>query len=311
MDLGRLGRFTRTLAPFVLAITLATGCAPSAPAPTQAPAKPDPAPKAATSPGASPAAGAPAAKDAAAAKPAVKPSLQRVTMAVVPPRQENNSIRMLQQPDTWPMRPMYEYLIGLDPETGKAIPQLATEWALEPDNLSFRFKLRRGVPFHGGHGEFTAKDVVFTWQDVIKPDTFASNAPYWRGVLKDVEIVNDYEVIFRLTRPDGTFLDLISESESGFEIRSKAHADVAGDPSMQDKPLAGTGPYQFKERSQAQYLRYEKVPYQHWRATPDFPEFEFRFRTESSTRFAALQAGEVQLASLPEDLLQQAEGRGF
>jgi peptide/nickel transport system substrate-binding protein len=232
-------------------------------------------------------------------------------MATVPPRQEHNSIRMLQQPDTWPMRPMYEYLIGLDPETGQPVPQLATEWSLEPDGLSFRFKLRRGVPFHGGFGEFTAKDVVFTWQDVIKQDSFASNAPYWRGVLKDVEIVNDYEVIFRLTRPDGTFLDLVSESESGFEIRSKAHADTIGEPTLQTVPLAGTGPYQFKERTQSQYLRYEHVPYQHWRSTPDFPEFEFRFRAESSTRYAALQAGEVHMASLPEDSLQQAQGRGF
>ncbi len=232
-------------------------------------------------------------------------------MATVPARQENNSIRMLQQPDTWPMRPMYEYIVGLDQETGKLVPQLATEWSLEPDGQSFRFKLRRGVQFHGGNGEFTAQDVVFSWQDVIKQDSFASNAPYWRGVLKDIETVNDYEVIFHLTRPDGTFLELLSESESGFEIRSKAHFDKAGEPTMQTAPTAGTGPYQFKERTQSQFIRYERVPYQHWRATPDFPEFEFRFRAESSTRFAALQAGEVQLATLPEDLLQQAEGRGF
>ena len=103
-----------------------------------------------------------------------------------------------------------------------------------------------------------------------------------------------------------------SESESGFfEIRSKAHFDKTGEPTMETAPTAGTGPYQFKERAQSQFIRYERVPYQHWRATPDFPEFEFRFRAESSTRFAALQAGEVQLATLPEDLLQQAQGRGF
>ena len=65
------------------------------------------------------------------------------------------------------------------------------------------------MQFHGGNGEFTAQDVVFSWQDVTKQDSFASNAPYWRGVLKDIETVNDYEVIFHLTRPDGTFLELL------------------------------------------------------------------------------------------------------
>src|SRR5262249_19311154 len=94
-------------------------------------------------------------------------------------------------------------------------------------------------------------------------------------------------------------------------IMSKAHFDAVGEPSLQTAPIAGTGPYQFKERAQGQYVRFERVPYQHWRVTPDFPEFEFRFQNEASSRLAALLAGEIQITNLPADLLPQAESQGF
>ena len=177
---------------------------------------------------------------------------------------------MLQQPDTWPMRPMYEY-----PHWPGSRDRPIDSAAGDGVDLS-RTGSRSASSFAAASSFTTAwaSSPLKMWSlagGVIKPDSFASNAPYWRGVLKDIEIVNDYEVIFRLTRPDGTFLDLVSESESGFEIRSKAASDAIGEPTLQTAPLAGTGPYQLKERSQSQFVRYERVPYQHWRATPGLP----------------------------------------
>src|SRR6266508_2990754 len=134
------------------------------------------------------------------------PKVNRVVMSVIPPAEESNELRQLNQPQNWQLRPMYEHLMGMDAETGKLVPQLATEWKLEPDGQSYRFKLRRGVQFHNGQGEFTAKDVVFTWKDLIQQDSVHGEAPYFRNVIKDIEIVNDYEVVFHLAGPDGNFL---------------------------------------------------------------------------------------------------------
>ncbi len=58
-------------------------------------------------------------------------------------------------------------------------------------------------------------------------------------------------------------------------------------------------------------MTYERVPYKHWRVIPDFPEFQFRWLKEPSTRQAALLTGEVHVATLPEDLLKQTESQGF
>jgi peptide/nickel transport system substrate-binding protein len=275
------------------------------------------------SPTAPPKAAAPAAevkptaetKPAAESKPAdaapATAKVNRLIVAVSPPDRETNDVRNHGMPDVWELRPMYEYLVGVDPETGKLVPQLATEWQIDLNGPSVRFKLHKGVQFHDGAGEFTAKDVVFSRDQLILPDSLHGQRGYYEEITKQIEIVNDYEVVFHLSRPDANFLRAHSENEGGFEIRSKAWFEKNGAPTMQTKPIAGTGPYQFKERAQGQYIRYERVPYQHWRIQPDFPEIELRFIKEPSTRLAGLLANEVHVTGLPEDLLAQTQARGM
>src|SRR6266508_6183241 len=227
-----------------------------------------------------PAKAEPQAKAEAPAKPAIQPRVNRLVMGIVPPATEGNAIRDLNVTTGWQLRPMYEYLLMIDASTGKPIPGRANEWILEPDGRSYRMKLRQGIQFHGGWGEFTAKDVVFTWQDVTHPEAQYGDAQVFRDMVKQIDVVNDYEVVFRLGDNAPFFLYWISQGQGGFEIRSQRHAEAIGNPTMQTAPLAGTGTYQFKERAQGQFIRYERVPFQHWRAMPDFPEFEFRFQRE-------------------------------
>jgi len=234
--------------------------------------------------------------------------IMRVSFGVAPVRREWNIPRHGSQPDSWQMRPMYEYLVGVDRNTGQAIPRLATEWSLEPDGHSWRFKLRKGVQFHNNWGEFTAKDVKHTHDMLVLEDSEHGQAFSYRRDMLDVEIVNDYEVIIRTRQPDFNFFGVIGEQEGGEgEILSKAHFDAEGEPkNLTAQPTAGTGPYQYDSRAQEQFLRYKRVPYEHWRVTPDFEEFEFRWQAEASTRLAALLTGEVQMASIPIDLQQLA-----
>ncbi len=240
-----------------------------------------------------------------------QPKVSRVAMAVVPPLKEGNETRNLGSPDAWPMRPMYEYLVGLDPGTGAAIPQLATAWKVGPDGQSFRFMLRKGVKFHGDNGEFTAKDLIHPWKEIIKEDSLAGAAPTWRTDLRDIEVVSDYEAVYHLTQPDGFFLSTVSENRGGMEIFSKKHFDAIGPATLTGGPIAGTGAFEFATREQSAYLRFRRVPFTHWRGTPDVQEFEFRFMKEPSTRLASLITGETQMADLPEDLKPQAVQQGF
>ncbi len=238
------------------------------------------------------------------------PKVRRLVMAIPGPGVESNSPRLNSVTDQWQIRPMYEHLIGIDAKSGQLVPQLATAWNVEPDGKSFRFKLRQGVQFHGGHGEFTAKDVVFSWQDTTKDDAVGAQNVLLRTVVDEIQVVNDHEVVFSNNRADVDFESVVSEIRAGLMIMSKNHFDAIGDPTPQGVPLAGTAPYQFKERAQGSFVRYERVPFKHWRVTPDFPEFEFRYQNEASGRLAGLLAGEIQITTLPTDLLPQAESQG-
>jgi ABC-type transport system substrate-binding protein len=64
--------------------------------------------------------------------------------------------------------PAFEWLFEIDAETGQYKPWLAESWQMAADGRSWRITLQKGVQFHHGYGEFTAKDVVHNhalWYD--------------------------------------------------------------------------------------------------------------------------------------------------
>lgn len=242
------------------------------------------------------------------------PKVNRVVMGIVPPSNEAQDPSVLDQISTWQLRPIYEYLLGTDAKTGKLVPELATEWALEgtPEAPAYRFRLRQGVQFHDGWGEFTAKDVKFSIEYCMRENARArgGNLPtYFNRIVDRIEVVSDYEVVFRLKRPDIDFLSALSEDQGGCgEMMSLAHWQKIGEPTLSTAPLAGTAPYQFQSRALGSSIVFKRVPYKHWSSLPDFPEFEFRFQPEASTRLASFLSGETHVTSLPDDLIKQATG---
>jgi ABC-type transport system substrate-binding protein len=300
-------------------IALLAACsapAPQAPAqPTSAPAAPKPTTASAAAPTAAPAptaAARPTTAPAAAAAPTSSVAATKLVISLPTPQYEGNEIRMMQQPDSVQWRPMYEYLVGFEAETGKLVPQLATDWAVADGGKTVTFNLRSGVQFHGSTATFSSKDVERVWKEIVREDSTFAQSAYWRKTVASIETASPTQVIFRLNQPDANFLHAISQAEAGMEMYSGADLDAkGGKPTMQSGPPAGTGPYQFKQRAEGQFVQYERVPYKHWRITPDFQQLELRWQKEASARLAALQSGEVQMASLPQDLLLQAQNGGF
>ncbi len=230
----------------------------------------------------------------------VKFTLQRVIFGIDAPGTESVYFRDGRYAESILHRPEYEHLLGMDPVTGAMMPELAESWELLPDGLSYRVKLREGVQFHHGWGEFYAWDVIDTHNRLIRNRWNPhSDFPWWNG-LSEVQYVSDHEVIFRLSRPSGRFLTALSGQLSMMPIQSKAHFDARGERADAESPfIAGTGPYQMQKRETGEYIRFERPETPHWRDTPDFEEFEFRFQALPSHRLAALLAGETHIADLP------------
>ena len=205
--------------------------------------------------------------------------IQRLVVAnPAPGTESNNPGRDLGPLSTFQVRPMYENLIGFDADIGALVPQLATGWSVEPDGISIRFLLRKGVPFHGDNGEFTSRDVVYTHAQLTQEE---STHPHQRRlILAKVEEANDYEVVFRHSRANAEFMRMISEQVGSIQIQSSKAAGVSkGDPAaalgnqaqLTGVPLAGTNSYQFVNRTQGQGMLFERVPFEHWRSNLDFP----------------------------------------
>lgn len=259
--------------------TLAPLVAPTASAPTGAPVAPPPGPAA----------------------------VERLIISMTAPTDESNSALGIQGTSGWQLGPMYEWTASVDPETGAYTPMLAEDWTISEKSIKFRF--REGVQFHNGWGEVTAHDFEDSVRDAMHEDNTGS--AQYRANIDNVEVLNDREAQVNLKRINVTLFRNISQFVGGFEIKSSQNFDETGYPTLDDPPIAGTGPYQFVERSEGSYVRFKRVPYDHWRATPDFEELELRFIGEESTRLAALLTGEVHISPLATDLHSTAFSKGM
>jgi hypothetical protein len=147
---------------------------------------------------------------------------------------ESNRFWTIARPDHLQYDPFLETLLDVDPKTGEYTPRLAEKWQPSADYKEWTFFLRKGVPFHFGYGQFTAKDVVHSHAFMLRPEATATLAPFWRNV-EEVKIVNDYQVVFRMKRPSTT-MPYAASRAGDLRIVSKAQWDKEGIEGLDKRP---------------------------------------------------------------------------
>ena len=173
---------------------------------------------------------------------------------------ESNRFWTIARPEHLQYDPFLETLLDVDPKTGEFTPRLAEKWEASPDLKEWTFYLRKGVQFHYGFGEFTARDVVHSHSFMLRPDATADTAPLWREA-EEVKVVNDYQVVFRLKRPM-SIIPYIASRAGELRIVSKAQWDKEGLEGFEKRP-AGTGSYRYVGRKTGISVEYERVD-NHW-----------------------------------------------
>ena len=190
-------------------------------------------------------------------------------------------------------------------------PMLATEWEMSADGRSWSFTLRKGVPFHFDWGEFTAKDIVHSFDRYLRDDSAVSEKPKFQEWRDNMETPDDYSVVFHTPGIEPT---LCCDKKIVYRywgaVLSKEFFDAEGQAGV-DRMMVGTGPYQFKERVLGSHVMYERVPYDHWRITPEFDEILLSIVKEPSTRLAMILAGEADIVVLPFELQKTAVDGGM
>ena len=173
---------------------------------------------------------------------------------------ETNRFWVVSRPNQLQNDPYLETLLDLDPKTGAFIPRLAEKWEASPDMKEWTLFLRKGVPFHFGYGEFTARDVVHSHALMLREEAVATFVGMWRNV-EEVKVINDYQVVFRMKGPATTLPYALSRS-GDLRMVSKAQWDKEGLEGFEKRP-AGTGSYQYVSRQLGQSIVFERVE-NHW-----------------------------------------------
>src|SRR5262249_59551132 len=104
---------------------------------------------------------------------------------------ESNRFWIIGRPQHLQYDPFLETLLDIDPETGAYTPRLAEKWESTLDMKEWTFYLRKGVQFHFGYGEFTARDVVHSHSLMLRPETIATLAAFWRSAA-ELKLINHY-----------------------------------------------------------------------------------------------------------------------
>ena len=196
-----------------------------------------------------------------------------------------------------PMMGVFNNLVMYDQHVAQSslnsiVPDLATEWSWEEDKTALTLRLRQGVKWHDGK-PFTAKDVKCTW-DMLQgksAEKFRLNPrKSWYRNLQEVVTNGDFEVTFRLKRPQPAFIALLA---SGFSPVYPCHMPPA---EMRQHPI-GTGPFKFAEFKPNELIRVARNPDYWKRDQPYLDGIEYQIIKNVATGALAFVSGKVDMTS--------------
>lgn len=197
------------------------------------------------------------------------------------------------------LRTVYQGLLGFDKDFN-IVPLLAERYEASADAKEFTFYLRKGVKFHD-NTDFNAQAVKFNLDRLANPDNKLSRRALI-SMLDHVEIIDDYTVKVVLKEPYGAFAS--SLAHPGTMMISPAAIEKYGKDI--DRHPVGTGAFKFKNWSGDAFEVTRNDNY--WGEKPQVDGVVIRSVPESGSRFAMLQAGELQyVPDFPSELVQVAQ----
>jgi peptide/nickel transport system substrate-binding protein len=195
---------------------------------------------------------------------------------------------------------VYDRLIHYD-ASGTFIPGLATEWTFSDDGMELELELREGVTFHDGE-PFNA--------EAVRANLERGKTVEGSSVVNDladidtIRVVDDYTVVLELNQPSSVLPGLLS-SRAGAMV-----SPAAFDTDLDFAPV-GAGPYRVTEYRVDDIIRFARFE-DHWDEEYGGPDtVDWRVLPDETTRFNALQSGDVDAALLVGAQQSEAELAGF
>ncbi|HEY7650055.1 MAG TPA: ABC transporter substrate-binding protein [Methylomirabilota bacterium] len=194
--------------------------------------------------------------------------------------------------------PLYSLLLQIDPyEYPKVVGDLATEWKISPDGLTYTFKIRQGVKFHD-NSPLTAADVKATYDKIIFPPagTRSIRKVHYTAVER-IEAPDAGTVVFKLKFPSASLLGNLASPWN--VIFPKKYLDK--DPNYFMKNVVGSGPFKFKSYTRGSTFEGERNPDYFIKDRPYLDGYKFFISPETTVRAAAIRSGRayIEFRDLP------------
>ncbi|MCC7272072.1 MAG: polyamine ABC transporter substrate-binding protein [Alphaproteobacteria bacterium] len=200
--------------------------------------------------------------------------------------------RTAQTPDMAIIGWMYNGLVrfkpgSVDPRTIE--PDLAESWEASADKLTWTFRLRKGVMFNNGFGEFTAEDAVFSLKRAADPKTSAFSSDY--ADFESITALDPSTVQIKLRKPIPSVLGKLTPYLAG-NIVSKKAVEALGD-GFRGKG-GGTGPFAVAEYKPNVSLTLVANK-SYFRGAPKIDKIVYKYILSDATRDLAYTSGEIDL----------------
>ncbi|MBF0235808.1 MAG: ABC transporter substrate-binding protein [Desulfamplus sp.] len=169
------------------------------------------------------------------------------------------------------------------------VPDLAEEWTLSKDRLTWSIKIRKSVLFSDG-SPLTADDVAFTFNKGLDSGGKIDLSPLEAATVRDPQTI-----AFKLKEPDITFIQHLITL--GIVPKKLYAPDYGRNP-------VGSGPYKLVRWDEGQQMVVEINEF-YYGEKPFIKKVVFLF-SEEDAALAAARAGEVDLLGVPSSLAKQS-----
>jgi ABC-type transport system substrate-binding protein len=186
--------------------------------------------------------------------------------------------------------------------------RLITGWEMHSDGLGWTLELKEGVHFHGGWGEMTADDFVWSFEDEISEGSIHSGIGLARVTGAKAEVIDKYTVSITLEQPNSFFFDAFFGNGSGASTKvfSKNRVESLGTEDALLDLSGGTGPFIFKKWAQGDEVILDAFDEYH--GTPSEVKTVHIFEIkESAIQIAALKSGQVDASLVPAPLAEDID----
>ena len=214
-------------------------------------------------------------------------------------------------------RNVWDWRLFIDTPEFAYTGYLAESWDISPDQLTYTFNIRKGVPWHDkapmNGRELTASDIEYNFQRYTGLGKFseAGPSPVNRGIvilpIESITATDKYTVVVKLEKLDFSALrELLGPTHTRLAVINPPEVIEEHGDYKDWRNTVGTGPYELTEVVEDSSITWTKN-HDYWGYDEKYPENRLPYidkitallMPELATRLSALRTGKIDILGSP------------